>query len=138
MLEASTKKQATEAEAAALGSCLEHAGTVIQEVDTVFTGLALGTYYGYRSGITVLAHLMRDLPDEVAGCEGVDIDEEEWAAVFGDASDLTARVASEAGFKMSKTDPSFRAALTAAKGGHWELAGAKIAAFLTHAGAHLD
>ena len=103
----------------------------------MFAGLALGTYYGYRSGITVLTHLMRDLPTEVAACENINIDEEEWAAVFGDASDLTARVASDEGFKMSKFDPSFRAALTAAKAGHWETAGAKIAAYLTHAGAHL-
>lgn len=137
-LSASEEELPIESEVAPLESCLEHAGTAVEEAETLFAGLELGTYYGYEAGITMLAHLMRDLPNELAGCEDVQVDEEAWNAVFGDASAIVTRVASEAGFEMSKTDPAFRAALAAAKKGHWEVAGAKIAAYLAHAGENLE
>ena len=104
----------------------------------MFSGLKMGTSYGYRSGMTVLTHLLRDLPGQVTACQRLTIDEQKWTVSFGDASPLLARVASDKGFATSKGDPAFRAALAAAHDGGWRLAGAKLAAFVTHAGTHLE
>ena len=128
---------AAEEEGDALASCLVSPGTIVQELETLFTGLAQNTPYGYRSGMTVLAHLMRELPMEVAACEHLSIDQEAWGAVFGDAGEHLSRVASPEGFKLSKSDPRFKAAVAAAKADHWKLAGAKLAAYLRHAGEYL-
>ena len=129
---------AAEHEGNLLTDCLISPSTIVQEIETLFTGLAQNTPYGYRSGMTVLAHLMRELPMELAACEHLTIQEEDWAAVFGDAGEHLSRVASPEGYKLSKTDARFKAAITAAKAQHWKLAGAKLAAYFRHAGEYLE